>query len=500
MTLLLTPAKWLVNLLPLGARPEHHYERLPTPIGHTGPPKTRGVYGTGLKRVCHLACVRRPCRTLLILLGILAGAAVVVFVYILNIPLPPLYSRFHEAELALPQHDASLPFPEGREGRYLWVANHASKCGWGNAMQELFLNAYLAYRSDRAFVFDNYTWSRDESDYSLYNLKPIPSRIPLTALIRGPIVGDAFPAGDHTPRAVVPEYFYEVCQNREIIGSYAVNGPLADASAETLIRAWTERMEPHRCVEVEMTPPEVFDEHLFADARRLLDIWPQFSRSPIVQRFSWSALVELAYDNNRGVISPTISPLVPPLSASPLMDGLARYTPVPGLLALHIRRGDFQGHCFDVLARRSIGYTGFNSFPALHDQWNLPPDISEREKRALYAQHCFPDIDAIVQRVEEIRASPAGRGLSHVYVMTNGSPSWVKKLKTALQRRHAWASVASSRDLFLTPEQKYVGQAVDMLVAQRAQVFIGNGFSTLSGMVVMLRMAAGLPPDATRHW
>lgn len=71
-------------------------------------------------------------------------------------------------------------------------------------MQELFLNAYLAYRSDRAyasdatratlsersilsrrFVFDNYTWSRDEGDYSLYNLKPIPSRIPLTALIRG---------------------------------------------------------------------------------------------------------------------------------------------------------------------------------------------------------------------------------------------------------------------------------------------------------------------------
>ena len=35
------------------------------------------------------------------------------------------------------------------------------------------------------FVFDNYTWSRGEADYSLYNLKPIPSRIPLSALIRG---------------------------------------------------------------------------------------------------------------------------------------------------------------------------------------------------------------------------------------------------------------------------------------------------------------------------
>ena len=35
------------------------------------------------------------------------------------------------------------------------------------------------------FVFDNYTWSRGEEDYSLYNLKPIPSRIPLSALIQG---------------------------------------------------------------------------------------------------------------------------------------------------------------------------------------------------------------------------------------------------------------------------------------------------------------------------
>lgn len=79
--------------------------------------------------------------------------------------------------------------------------------------------------------------------------------------VTGPIVGGAFPKlGDHTPRAVIPEYFYEICKDREIIGSYAVNGPLADASAEALIQAWMQRMAPHRCVEVELTPPEVFDE------------------------------------------------------------------------------------------------------------------------------------------------------------------------------------------------------------------------------------------------
>ncbi|CDO70611.1 hypothetical protein BN946_scf184748.g8 [Trametes cinnabarina] len=343
----------------------------------------------------------------------------------------------------------SLPLPEGRDGKYLWVANHASKCGWGNAMQEVFLNAYLAYRDGRA--------------------------IPLTALIRGPIVGGSFPADDHrTPRAVTPEYFHEVCPNRTVISSFEVNDALDNPSAEILIQAWSKRMAPHRCVEVDMSPPEVFDEHLFADARRLLDIWPHFSQSPIVQSFSWSTLVELAFDNNREVFSPT-SPSEPPLSSVPVSEGLARYTPIPGLLVLHIRRGDFKGHCYDVLARRSKGYTGFNSFPALPDRWELSDEISEGDKRALYTRHCFPDIDTIVERVEEIRHIATGRDLSQVYIMTNGSPSWVCKLKDALKKRHDWANIASSRDLMLNPEQEYVSQAVDMLIAQRGQVFVGNG-------------------------
>ena len=130
------------------------------------------------------------------------------------------------------------------------------------------------------------------------------------------------------------------------------------------------------------------------------------------------------------------------------------------------------------LARRSLGYTAFNSFPALPDRWRLPEGISDRDKDALYNRHCFPDISMIVERVEEIRHTDAGNGLTNAYIMTNGSPSWVAKLKAALRAKHSWANIASSRDLVLTPEQKYVSQALDMLVAQRAQVFIGNGVST----------------------
>jgi hypothetical protein len=74
--------------------------------------------------------------------------------------------------------------------------------GWGNYMQEMILNAYLAYAAQRAcvslivlvhrqyslahrYVFDNYTWDRDGPEISSWNGKPIPARIPLSALISG---------------------------------------------------------------------------------------------------------------------------------------------------------------------------------------------------------------------------------------------------------------------------------------------------------------------------
>ena len=70
-------------------------------------------------------------------------------------------------------------------------------------MQELLFNSYLAYSAGRqyvaasrirsliltpntsSFVFDNYTWNGDGSDYTDYNGKLIPSQIPHTAMIRG---------------------------------------------------------------------------------------------------------------------------------------------------------------------------------------------------------------------------------------------------------------------------------------------------------------------------
>ncbi|TCD62115.1 hypothetical protein EIP91_007469, partial [Steccherinum ochraceum] len=63
-----------------------------------------------------------------------------------------------------------------------------------------------------------------------------------------------------------------------------------------------------------------------------------------------------------------------------------------------------------------------------------------------------------------------------------------------------WEKIATRRDLTLDWEQTFVSQAVDMLVGQRAQVLIGNGFSSMTSNIVTLRMANGFPPASNRFW
>ena len=38
--------------------------------------------------------------------------------------LPPLYESYHDYERHLPQHNLSLPYPEGRDAKFFWAANH----------------------------------------------------------------------------------------------------------------------------------------------------------------------------------------------------------------------------------------------------------------------------------------------------------------------------------------------------------------------------------------
>ena len=213
---------------------------------------------------------------------------------------------------------------------------------------------------------------------------------------------------------------------------------------------------------------------VFGEARRLLDVWSEFSGSPIITQFGWSPLIELAFDTNREAISPATS-LEPPLYTVPFTSNRERYTRLPGLLALHIRRGDFEAHC-QLLAHHNSSFTAYNAFADLPDRLDTPLSGDEEERISAYRPHCFPDISEIVAKADEVRESDAGKGLRRVFVMTNGDAKWVEGLKRALAKS-GWEAVASSRDVVVNKEQKYVEQAVDMLIGQRAQVFVGNGVS-----------------------
>lgn len=59
--------------------------------------------------------------------------------------------------------------------------------------------------------------------------------------------------------------------------------------------------------------------------------------------------------------------------------------------------------------------------------------------------------------------------------MTNGKGSWLASLLEKLEQTVPWEMITTSRDLNFTREQRYASQALDALVAQRAEAFIGNG-------------------------
>ncbi|KZT63933.1 hypothetical protein DAEQUDRAFT_815336 [Daedalea quercina L-15889] len=412
--------------------------------------------------------------------------------------LPPLYGRFHELELQLPQHQPDYPL--AGERKYFHVNNTVLFSGWGNAMQELLLLHYLTYRAGRSFVFDNYTWNDDGSQWSYNNGKIVPSQIPLSVQIQGPTVGASIPSDPYAPLAVIREHFQKECPNPTFITNEEVTGHLgSQATTGQIIDAWAEKLRSidDPCIEMPRSSRSIFDIFVFGDAHRLLDVWPDFSASPMITQFGWSSLIELAFDTNRETISPSTA-LEPPLYARPFTSNRDRYTPLPGLLALHIRRGDFEQHC-KLLAHYSATFTGYNAFPELPDRLDVPLPGDEEERIDAYRPHCYPDISEIVAKADEVRQSEAGRELRRVYVMTNGPAKWVEQLKRALVRK-GWDGVASSRDVVVNKEQKYVEQAVDMLIGQRAQAFVGNGFSSLTGQIVMLRTANGFPMDSSRFF
>ncbi|KAJ6568920.1 hypothetical protein B0H19DRAFT_1349618, partial [Mycena capillaripes] len=406
--------------------------------------------------------------------------------------------------------------------RYLWLPNASWGSGWNNVFQEQLLNTHLAYLSQRAYVFPEYL-PRDHPPFpdALANGTRHLLHVPMNAMMSGPTGGGPLSSNGESDslmrRAVSKEWWDIVCPAAKVVvinvqDTMREMGLDGNSDGQEIMAAWGRKLLEMSAPCVSVVGTSVFD-YILIGSSRVISLWPSYGNSPTLKYFAWSPLITAALFRNFDVLSLH----APPKSLAP--------HPISGLLGVHVRRGDYEGHCV-ALANGGADYNAWNllgtpgiarpastslNFPSSTSHsyvWPAIPDylnVSEGQSRrdAAFA-HCWPSPEAIVARVHAVRASAAAgtsspqQDLRKVYISTNGNESWVTDL-AALLRIDGW-DTSSSFDMTLNAEQHAVSQAVDMSVLASAESFIGDGFSSLTSNVVQIRLGGGRDPRTMHFW
>ncbi|KAJ7062310.1 hypothetical protein C8F01DRAFT_1284828 [Mycena amicta] len=420
---------------------------------------------------------------------------------ILGIPLGPSYFLLRRKVARLPQHNLDLPFPEGKDGRYVKFSVQANWLGWNNCLNERLMNAHLAYVSNRAYVFADYWWAPEH-----YQFPPAPesgARTPMNALLAGPVVG-----------AISERWWDTVCppSRRRLINTEDIKphipGGLDHAPGSLIFETWHKLLldATESCVEIVYTSlavdsfPQIFDLRLWG-GERVLSLWEDFLASPVSTLLRPSDIVRTAVENN---VDAGVFLGLGRSGGRPPMSKDSR-DPFHRMLAIHLRRGDYVRHC-RTLASWGSGHYGWAQLPFLPDvaHHRLPngsADDPQREAKAFAM--CLPDVAGVVQRATEVQrdwsALAPNSELDIVYLLTNEPPGpFLSDLVAALHSA-GWPTIVTTRDLRLnTAEQLDVSMAVDMEIAKRAAVFVGNGWSSFTSNVIHQRLVDGKDPMSIR--
>ncbi|KAF7327986.1 hypothetical protein MKEN_00379100 [Mycena kentingensis (nom. inval.)] len=483
------------------------YELLPeTSNGHHDPhsrPRRKRTYASYLRWF-----------TLRRLAVLVAAVPFLVLFGILLSGVPPTYSDIRAFERGFPQHNTSIPASVDPPS-YLRFPGHLWGHGLNNVLQEAIVMGYVAHRANRVYVFEDYTWSHLPFPYTIYDFALRATRIPLNAFIVGPLAGGPLPAPDDRAvqkRAISAAFYEQVCP-RSAVHTVSATGAPTEAEGSALVDWWVKKLSDvsgARCVEVDSSEQPVFDRFLFGSPR-VLSLLPGLNASPILGAFAWSPLVHSAVARNFPVLRPTNpAALYPPVRNLALSEDADTAHVLAGLVAVHLRRGDYKRHC-PRLAQWGAGYMGVNTHPALPDRFEIPssgpanastPALTPKEIEAHYLEHCLPDPQQLARRLHGVRADharrhPGSEPLARVYILTNAWGWFVNSVRSELVA-DGWSEVWASGDITLDAAQAGVGMAVDMRIAESADVFLGNGFSSLTSNIVMLRMARGLEPESNR--
>ncbi|KAF5340593.1 hypothetical protein D9611_007405 [Ephemerocybe angulata] len=465
-----------------------------------------------------------------------------------NTSLPPRYTAIRKHTASLPQHNVSLPPPEGHNGRYIKFTSQISQLGWNNVLNEVLLNAHLAYRAKRAYVFGDYDWKKEYFPWPENVRFEDPPRTPLGALLGGPVVGDPWVGLNESevrehPRSVNIDFWEEVCppKRRRVIKTSDVKPwhklNTYDKSGSETLELWLKLLtdpafflatssvpnlevdeDDWSCVEIVPAPqeedsfPQVFDLWLWG-CERILDLWDEFKASPMSSLgLRTGSVVLRGVERNMGLFTRH--------RQTHEVRRAREEDPMERTLAIHIRRGDFVQACQD-LADWNSTYYSWNQLPFLPDHFVPPPYPPDKERGtnnnspenvATYLGHCLPDDDAIARKVEQARLDweaatnrtpTAGHFLDTIFLLTNErDPVWLGKLKAHFMDAGGWKNVVvSSLEVMYGDAQELdVGMAIDMELAKRAAVFVGNGFSSFTSNILHRRLVDEKIPISNRFF
>ncbi|WVR09242.1 hypothetical protein IAU60_006306 [Kwoniella sp. DSM 27419] len=416
-------------------------------------------------------------------------------------PFPPTYSAEWTTEAKLPQVRGDIGPGEGKGGRYVKF-DIPRGTGFNHQLQRVLLQHHLAVMGNRSLAFEPYV---EDDTYLPFKVGRWPwrsARIPLSAYVSTVISG--FEAFYNTPRAVPAKYYRNVCpaykEQTHTIKSEA--NPDGDM---TLVAGGQARIHQiqvllagsdQSCVRIIGEP---FDNDFF-DSKASLDIYESFVKSPVMKHFSFAPTVLDIINRNLPMLAPEATPydldsLAHASSDTPITTSMWRH-----ILALHIRRGrNWEAVCEDK-GRNAAPFVSFNKLPALPGNENVPPppDMVEATRMGLYRAKCLPQTLEIIARARRMRKNHPL--LKSVYILTDAEDAWVQEIRMWLQSE-GWDNVwIGKEDVYPDWQDKEVGVAVDMEVGRRAGVFVGNGFSTTSSNIVLLRSRDGVHPDLTQFW
>ncbi|EAU87475.2 hypothetical protein CC1G_02234 [Coprinopsis cinerea okayama7 len=392
---------------------------------------------------------------------------------------------------------------------FIRFPNHLYGLGLNNVLEEMLVTSHIAHLARRSYVFEDYVWSKLPIPYTIYDFTLRPSRIPLNAFIGGFVAGDSvsFDAiqirtkNTSRYRSVSSEYYDYVCpaslssKDRVVLDARMRPRDFKDTNA--LVNWWVEKINlrgaGRRCVEIregDISKPlakRVVHWDFFMSPVHIRSLVPEILASPVLKTWKWSPLVlrrvhQLLHDLD--LVDPSAS-----TSGSELANGGAAAQIIPNLLAIHLRRGDYKRHCSRLLGWGS-GFMGFNLAQELPSQDAfLPPNLTNSPAPSLeeyYMKRCLPDIRQVVERAQEVRrdweesiASPgysSGASLTKVLILSNGWPDFLNELGDALTS-DGWDIVNQRKGGHSQRGDRDIGVAVDMALAERAEVFLGNGRS-----------------------